>query len=55
MTRCEPFTAGELADALDEPRRTVDYHLRELAAEGEVQKKKHTPNRVTWWRTESEQ
>lgn len=50
MTPCEPYTAGELAAELDEPRTTVDYNLRQLAAAGDVRKKKHTENRVTWWR-----
>ena len=50
MDSGEPYTASEIADGLGEPRRTVTYHLRELAENGEVSRKKHSENRVTYWR-----
>jgi len=49
MNRCEPYTAGGLADELDEPRRTVDYHLRQLEEGGKINKKQHSERRVSWW------
>jgi len=49
MRDCEPYTAGDLAEELDEPRRTVDYHLRQLEDNGEVNKKQHSKRRVSWW------
>lgn len=49
MVPGEPYTAGELARDLGEPRRTVDYHLRQLADRGDVRRKKHSEQRVTWW------
>lgn len=52
MGDCEPYTAGDLADMLDEPRRTVDYYLRQLAESNCVDNKTHSTQTVTWWRTE---
>lgn len=49
MAECEPYTAGDLANELDEPRRTVDYNLRQLAESGDVERKKHSERRVSWW------
>ena len=49
MEDCEPYTAQDLADLLDENRRTVDRRLRELAKSGDIQRKKHNSQRVSWW------
>lgn len=49
MKPCEPYTAGDLADELGEPRRTIDHKLRQLAENNKVNRKKHSTRRVTWW------
>ena len=49
MATCEPYTASELAERLDEPRRTVSYNLEQLKDQGIVSKKKHSQRTVTWW------
>lgn len=51
MNKCEPYTAGELAEELDEPRRTVDYNLRQLVEADKVNRKEHAKQRVSWWRS----
>lgn len=44
----EPYTTGELADALNWPRRSTLNVLDELADEGRVVKKKPEPRRAIW-------
>jgi len=51
MEVCEPYSARDLADETGIPRRTVDHHLRKLADSGEIERKRHAENRVTWYRT----
>lgn len=50
MEVCEPYSARDLAEATDNPRRTVDHHLRMLADDGKIERKKHAENRVTWYK-----
>lgn len=52
MEPLEPYSTSELADSLGEPRRTVLYNLNRLAEDGEIVKKPHNPNNVTWFRSE---
>lgn len=49
MTPCEPYTASDIADELGEPRRTIDYNLRQLHDAGQVHRKQHSKRRVSWW------
>lgn len=49
MAECEPYTAGEIAEELNEPRTTVDWNLRQMADDGVVSRKKHSKRRVTWY------
>ena len=49
MVTGEPYTASELADTLDVPRRTVTYNLKKLHDLGIISKKKHSARTVTWW------
>jgi predicted ArsR family transcriptional regulator len=48
----EPYTAQEIASALNVTRRTAHNYLEDLYEDGKVERKKHTNNRVTWWREE---
>lgn len=52
MEPLEPYTTGELAATLEWPRRSVYKALDDLAAEGEIRKKKPEPRRVIWIRPE---
>jgi DNA-binding MarR family transcriptional regulator len=52
MDPLEPYTTGELADALGWPNRTVYEALDDLAEDGEIRKKKTDPRRVIWMLTE---
>ena len=44
----EPYSARELAELLDESRRTVDYNLNQLAEGGEVTRKEHSQRQITY-------
>lgn len=50
MDEREPYTAADVADALGVTRRAAHNYLEDLAEDGRVRRKKHTNNRVTWWR-----
>jgi predicted transcriptional regulator len=50
MEPLEPYTTGELADALNAPRRTIYNYLAELHEENKIRKKKPEPRRVIWIR-----
>lgn len=51
MTTCEPYTAGELADAFpDASRWTIQRRLQTLLDDDHIKRKEHAENRVTWWR-----
>jgi predicted HTH transcriptional regulator len=54
MTVCEPYTVGELAEAADISRWTMQRRLEALQDRGAVAKKKHAENRVTWYVPQSE-
>lgn len=45
----EPYTAGELSEQFDVTRHTIHNRLETLVDMGEVRRKKHAPNRVTYW------
>lgn len=50
MRVCEPYTVGELTDIFaDTSRWTVQRRLDTLHENGEVRRKKHDENRVSWW------
>lgn len=49
LNECEPYVAADVAAELEIPRRTADYHLRNLAEEGRIRRKKHSARRVTYW------
>ena len=49
MNECEPYTARDIADILDEGRRTIHNYLEALEESGVVNRKKHATQRVTWW------
>jgi predicted transcriptional regulator len=47
----EPVIASEIAESINEPRTTVNYHLNKLADDGKVSKKKFHERRVVWLKT----
>ncbi|WP_092814023.1 MarR family transcriptional regulator [Halopenitus malekzadehii] len=50
MSVCEPYTVGELVDIFDDASRwTIQRRLETLEDNGEISKKKHAENRVTFW------
>ena len=50
MNPCEPYIVSDLVDAFpDASRWTVQRRLDSLVEEGELSKKKHTENRVSYW------
>jgi len=50
MTLCEPYTVSDLQDEFpDASRWTLQRRLDALVDDGEVSKKKHTENRVSYW------
>ena len=49
MWLCEPYTVSDIEDLFDVSRWTIQRRLETLLEEEEVQKKKHTQNRVSWW------
>lgn len=49
MDECEPYSTRELAEELDESRRTVHYNLERLAEQGEINRKENTARHVSWW------
>lgn len=46
----EPYTARELAEEIGEPRRTVQYNLKQLAENGELDRKEHSKRTITYRR-----
>ena len=51
MNVCEPYTVGDLTDIYEDASRwTVQRRLDSLVDDGHVQKKKHSKNRVSYWR-----
>jgi len=53
MDPCEPYTTKDLVDAfeddLDTSRWTMQRRLETLVENGELEKKKHAENRVSYW------
>jgi DNA-binding HxlR family transcriptional regulator len=50
MTPCEPYIVSDLVDSFpDASRWTLQRRLDKLVTNGEVSKKKHTENRVSYW------
>lgn len=50
MNPCEPYTVSDLQDLYpDASRWTLQRRLDTLVEDGEVSKKKHTENRVSYW------
>ena len=50
MTPCEPYIVSDLVERYDDASRwTVQRRLDTLVEDGEVNKKKHTENRVSYW------
>lgn len=52
MDPVEPYTTGELADALGWPQRSMYQALDDLADAGEIRKKKTGPRQAIWIRLE---
>jgi len=50
MNCCEPYTVSDLQDEFaDASRWTLQRRLDTLVDDGELSKKKHTENRVSYW------
>lgn len=50
MTPCEPFTVKDFEQIFEEVSRwTIQRRLDTLHENGEIRKKKHAENRVSWW------
>ena len=50
MNPCEPYTVSDLQNVFsDASRWTIQRRLDKLAENGEIGKKKHAENRVTYW------
>lgn len=50
MTTCEPYTVGDLTDVFDDVSRwTLQRRLDTLVERGDIAKKKHSENRVSYW------
>jgi hypothetical protein len=50
MESCEPYTAGDFETIFEDASRwTIQRRLETLHDSGEVRKKKHSANRVSWW------
>jgi predicted transcriptional regulator len=50
MSPCEPYTVSDFETIFDDVSRwTIQRRLATLHEEGEIQKKKHAENRVSWW------
>ena len=50
MNACEPYTVSDLDEMFgDVSRWTLQRRLDSLVERGDVQKKKHTENRASWW------
>jgi predicted transcriptional regulator len=47
------MTAAELADALDTDRHRINYRLKKLHDDGEVEKKRAGSRAVGWWAAEN--
>lgn len=54
LAECEPYTVGELTERFDASRWTIQRRLDSLVDRGEVRKKKHGENRVSYWVEDSE-
>jgi len=51
MNVCEPYTVGDLTDIYEDASRwTLQRRLDSLVDDGHVRKKKHSKNRVSYWR-----
>jgi DNA-binding HxlR family transcriptional regulator len=50
MSLCEPYTVGELEETFEDASRwTIQRRLDSLVEDGEISKKKHAENRVSYW------
>lgn len=50
MTPCEPYTVGDLEAQFEGASRwTIQRRLDTLVEDGQVAKKKHATNRVSYW------
>jgi predicted transcriptional regulator len=50
MRPCEPYTVSDIEALFDDISRwTIQRRLETLLEQGEIQKKKHAENRVSWW------
>lgn len=50
MNPCEPYSVSDFEEIFhDVSRWTIQRRLDTLHEEGEVNKKKHAENRVSWW------
>jgi len=50
MEACEPYTVSDFETIFDDTSRwTIQRRLETLREKGDVEKKKHAENRVSWW------
>jgi len=50
MNHCEPYIVSDLEDLFsDASRWTIQRRLETLVENGDIEKKKHTENRVSYW------
>lgn len=49
MADGDRYTVGEITEEVDEPRRTVQYNMKRLADQGEINRKKHTEKVILYW------
>lgn len=50
LTPCEPYTASEVAALFEDTSRwTIQRRLDTLVERGDVEKKKHSERRVSYW------
>jgi len=52
MSVCEPYTVSDFESIFEDTSRwTIQRRLETLRESGDIQKKKHAENRVSWWIT----
>jgi len=53
MCVCEPYTVQDLQQLFEDTSRwTIQRRLETLTEDGEIQRKKHSENRVSYWISE---
>jgi predicted HTH transcriptional regulator len=56
LSVCEPYTVSDLADVFDSASRwTIQRRLDTLVDQGDLNKKKHAKNKVSYWVSHTDQ